>query len=209
MKDSWLLLAIAASTCSLGGIACDRASTDELVKPAGSAAAPASSAAPAVSSAAPAAEASPAVTPPALEEQAFSARKPSSLTAVRESTSSCALDRIGEAAAEAVTTVTRAKPVALMGWAAHGATGTSPPVVVVELAGKKRFFAPATRVKRPGIAADLKVPGFLNSGYDLLASFRAVDPGEYTVRILQVSLGGDAFACDTKKKIKVQVSDGG
>jgi hypothetical protein len=203
MSYSWFLLAVAASACLFGGIACDRASTDELTKPAESAhlPLPASQVSPANSA--------PPVEPPAvLEEQAFKAQKPTSIASAVEATP-CALDRVGDAPAEAVTTITREKPVLLMGWAAHGATGTSPPVVVVELSGKKRFFAAATRVKRPGIAAELKTPGLLNSGYDLLASFSAVPPGEYAVRILQVSLAGDAFLCDTEKKIKVQVSDAG
>jgi hypothetical protein len=142
---------------------------------------------------------------PVLEEQAFKAQKPTTLTGAVESTP-CALDRVGDAPAEELTAITRGKPVLLMGWAAHGATGTSPPVIVIELSGKKKFYAAATRVKRPGIAAELKTPGLLNSGYDMLGSFSAVDPGEYKVRVLQVSAGGDAFVCDTKKKLKVQVA---
>ena len=110
------------------------------------------------------------------------------------------------APASDVTKIDRTEPVKLVGWAAEPSTGTVPPVVIVELSSKgKHFYAPATRItKRADVAAAVKVPAFVDSGYDLLASFKTVTPGEYTVNVLQVDAAGKVHGCDTRRKFKIE-----
>lgn len=134
-----------------------------------------------------------------LTEQSFK-RRGSPTT-----TQSCALDRVGDKPAGESTAVTQKETVLLSGWAADAANRNVPEVIAVELVGEKdRYYASATRVKREGIVKALKSPGLLYSGFDLLASFKDIDPGEYTVHIYQVAASGEAFLCNTRKKITVE-----
>jgi hypothetical protein len=110
--------------------------------------------------------------------------------------------------------VNRNDSVRFVGWAADGATSTVPPVIVVELAREKTektekkplsLYARARRLsKRPDVAKSLNVPAFVDAGYDVLGTFEAAEPGEYTVNVLQVTEAGNAIACDTRKKLKVE-----
>jgi len=117
----------------------------------------------------------------------------------------CAVDRIGDHAASEVSAVARAEQTRLVGWAADAATKTVPPVVVVELAGAKHFFAPAVRATpRPDVAEAMKAPSLLAAGWDLLADFSAVPPGKYDIHILQVSAAAFASVCDPKRQIELK-----
>jgi hypothetical protein len=134
----------------------------------------------------------------------FKAEAPSSLCTPATS-ESCSLDAVGAAAAAEVTPVSREGTVTLVGWAADGAAGKVPPVVGLELIGeKKKFYAVASRItKRPDVAEAMKVPAFVDSGYDALTSFKDVEPGEYEVHVLQVNAAGNTLTCNTKRKVKV------
>jgi hypothetical protein len=136
---------------------------------------------------------------------------------------SCALDRVASAEAQPVTAVKRDQETMLIGWSADAEGGTVPPVVLVQLSPpedakaedkkapaskaktEKVFSAAATRItKRVDVADALKNPAFVDSGYDLLASFKNVPAGEYTVNVVQVTAAGKALLCDTRRKLKVE-----
>jgi hypothetical protein len=149
--------------------------------------------------------AAPIGAPPVLLEEKFVLERPTSFGSPAKTTS-CALDRVADSPASDVTTINRNDSVRLVGWAADGATSTVPPVIVVELARekKKSLYLRAHRLsKRPDVATSLGVPAFTDSGYDVLGTLEAAEPGEYTVNVLQVTEGGDAIVCDTRKKLKV------
>jgi hypothetical protein len=179
----------------------------ERAKPAPETIAPSAQSARAAQSASAAAAASgpaPLVAPPVLVEESFRKEKPSSMCSPATA-SPCSLDHVGATPAGEVTKVNRKDVARITGWAADGATGTVPPVVVIELAGTKKYYVTATHVsRRPDVAAATKMPALVNSGYDALAAFKTVDPGEYAVNILQVSASGEASKCETKKKLQVE-----
>jgi hypothetical protein len=142
--------------------------------------------------------------PPALLEEEFRPNKPTSFASPAP-LSPCSLDTVEGVNTGPITSVDRRTAKRLIGWAADGVTGTVPPVVVIELSGKQSYYLKAVRLtKRPDVVVVTKVPALINSGYDAQALFRAVEPGEYAVRVLQVSAAGDAFSCDTRKKLKVE-----
>jgi hypothetical protein len=142
--------------------------------------------------------------PPVLVEEAFKAEPPSGVCSISASTP-CMFDGVVGGVAQDVTTVKREGTTALFGWAADGTTTSIPSVVIVELVGAaKKFYAAATRAKRPDVAIALKQPALIGSGYDLLASFRDVDPGEYGVQIVQITATGGGLTCDTRRKLKVE-----
>jgi hypothetical protein len=142
---------------------------------------------------------------PVLIEEAFRAERPSSFSNP-EKANSCGLDLIDGAGIGDVATVDADQNVRLVGWAADGATGTVPPIVVLELTReKKSLYARARRVtKRPDVAAASKVQAFAESGFDVLGNFQNVPPGEYSVTVLQVNDAGNALVCDTRKRLKVE-----
>lgn len=142
---------------------------------------------------------------PVLVEEAFRTERPSSFASPTKS-NSCALDTVEGAPCADVATVRASENVRLVGWAADGSTETVPPIVVLELTrGKKSLYARARRItKRPDVAAASKVQAFSDSGYDVLANFQGVEPGEYSVTVLQVTDAGNALACDTRKKLKIE-----
>jgi hypothetical protein len=121
------------------------------------------------------------------------------------SVTACALDQLGPTPATDSMTVTREGDVGFIGWAADPADGTVPPVVTIELVGPQKYFAAATRLtKRPDVAEVLKAPALIDSGYDAAASFAAVEPGVYDVRVTQVTAWAEVLTCETRRKIKVQ-----
>jgi hypothetical protein len=184
-----------------GVSACERpqSASEELAKQAASArAAHVASAAAALSGA------TPLGAPAVLLEEAFRARKPTSFGSPAP-LSPCSLDQVAGAIAGPITSVDRKTAQRLTGWAADGPTGTVPPVVIVELSGRQSYYLKAVRLtKRPDVVAVHKNLALMNSGYDALAMFRAVEPGEYAVHVLQVTAEGDAFTCDTSKKLQVE-----
>lgn len=167
------------------------------------AAASARAAAEAASGSASAAPAEPP--PPVMTLHPFKAQPPSSLC-TPSTTASCALDKVGDVVATDVTPVKRDGTTPLVGWAGDADTSTVPPVILVELvSATKKFYAPADRItKRPDVAEALKMPALVNAGYDLLTSFKDVDPGEYAVNVLQVNVAGTAITCSTRRKVKVE-----
>jgi hypothetical protein len=158
--------------------------------------------------------------------QEFTAQVPPALcSAARGGT--CALDVVGKNQAQDMTVIKRGQETVLIGWAADTDTGTVPPVVIMQLAppspskpedkkapaskvieykkGEKVYFAGATRItKRTDVAEVQKTPAFIDSGYDLLASFKKVPAGEYTVGIAQVTANGQALVCDTTRRLKIE-----
>lgn len=184
--------------CALWG--CEPTASPELV-----AAAKTVHSAEAASAAVVAAKPTPLGAAPSLVEEAFREGRPSSFGSPAK-VSSCALDLVDDAPIGDVATIKEDENVRLVGWAADGATGSVPPVVVVELARpKKAFYVRARRVtKRPDVATASKVEAFVDSGYDVLSNFQIVEAGEYSVTVLQVNDAGNALACDTRKKLKVE-----
>jgi hypothetical protein len=141
---------------------------------------------------------------PVVAETAFGPEQPTAFCSFAKS-DACFLDVINEGNPAHVPPIGRTVPVHLVGWAVDFATGTVPPVIGVELLGSERFYAPAVRVRsRPDVARVLKVPSFIHSGYDVVASLGAVTPGEYTIDVLQVNVRGIALRCETKRKITVE-----
>jgi hypothetical protein len=117
----------------------------------------------------------------------------------------CALDRIGDAAAEPVNRVPLDHPVALTGWSADIASGSVPPVVILEFEGATRFFAPAARItKRTDVAQFFKRPELADSGYDALIAFAGLPPGTYAVKIDSVTAAGAVTSCDPRRKIEIK-----
>ena len=121
-------------------------------------------------------------------------------------TESCAIDAVGPAPAAEVTTVKRDDTAVLVGWAADAARQSVPPVVGLELVGEtKKFYAIASRItKRPDVAAALKVPAFVDAGYDVRTTFEDVDPGEYEVHVFQIDESTSALTCNTRRKLAVE-----
>jgi hypothetical protein len=144
---------------------------------------------------------------PVLAEEAFKAAVPSSLCSPQKP-GGCQLDGVRGIGANDTdaSIVRRDEVVSLMGWGADAAAGTVPPVIVIEIAGPtKKFYASATRsMKRPDVAVALNAPGLANAGFEMLASFRNVDPGDYLVNIFQVNAAGEALACETHRKLRVE-----
>jgi hypothetical protein len=139
---------------------------------------------------------------PVLPETAFVAERPSSLCSPTKS-STCNLDMIGYMPAADVNPVERDVPVQMIGWASDD--GSAPPIVLLELAGAVQYYSAAIRgTQRPDVAAALKAPALLHSGYDLFVSFRDVDPGRYSVNVVQVTSSGRSLICDTHRKILVR-----
>lgn len=165
-----------------------------------------SAAAQASASAAASSDPAVAVPPPPLEPETFSADQPSGLT-IPVKSESCNLDIVAGAPASDVATLNRNTntPSLFVGWAVDGDTGKVPPVVVLELvAGQSHYYVPATRItQRPDVAERFKQPSYLHSGFDVLASLATVEPGEYTVNVLQVTRSGQAISCDPKRRIKI------
>jgi hypothetical protein len=191
--------ALVAAAAGLGACDRSRSASAELAKQAERA-----RAAHVASAAAAASGAVPLGAPPALLEEEFRPRKPTSFGSPAP-LSPCSLDQVEGVKAGSITSVDRKTAKRLIGWAADGAAGTVPPVVVIELSGKQSYYVKAVRLtKRPDVVVVNKNPALINSGYDTQALFRAVEPGEYAVHVLQVSAAGDAFICDTRKKLKVE-----
>lgn len=143
--------------------------------------------------------------PPVLAEEAFKAAPPSGVCAAVKS-APCAFDGVAGGVAQDITTVKREGTAPFFGWAADATTTAIPPVVIVELVGTgKKFYAAATRAtKRPDVAQALSQPALIDSGYDVLASFHDVDPGEYSVQIVQITAAGTGLTCDSRRKLKVE-----
>lgn len=79
------------------------------------------------------------------------------------------------------------------------------PVVILEFAGATRYFAQAARItKRPDVAAALKHPELVDSGYDALLSFAGVAPGAYSVKVDMVTASGAVLQCDTRRKVELK-----
>jgi hypothetical protein len=117
----------------------------------------------------------------------------------------CSLDLIDDEPVSDSVVLPRRVPVRLIGWAADGTTRTVPPVVTLELAGDTTYAAPAARfTRRPDVARALKTPAFATSGYDVMALLRAVEPGRYRLRVVQVTAGGEGIVCDTRRTLVVE-----
>jgi hypothetical protein len=117
----------------------------------------------------------------------------------------CSLDVVGDDPATDVVTVTRGVPSRFVGWAADRTTNTVPRVVQVTLVGERIYAAPAVRLTpRSDVARSLGDPELLHSGYDVLAVLRAVLPGTYAVKVVQVNTRGDLLLCDTRRKLVVE-----
>jgi hypothetical protein len=135
---------------------------------------------------------------------AFDSKEPPAFQAAVES-AGCALDQVSGASAADVTEVPRGSEVRLIGWAADTTAKTVPPVVVVQLVGKQKYYAPAVHATlRPDVAESFGAPQLLGSGWDLLTTFSNVAPGTYDVRLLAVASTGDTATCDSKKKLAVK-----
>jgi hypothetical protein len=117
----------------------------------------------------------------------------------------CSLDKVGLDSAAETTEVSREGDVRLVGWAADTNAKTIPPLVVIQLTGNKKYYAPAVHATpRPDVAQAYGAPNLVGAGWDVLGNFSKVDPGLYEVRILEVSPAGDALVCDPKKKLTVK-----
>ena len=115
------------------------------------------------------------------------------------------MDKVGKQSAEASTDIGRSGELHLIGWAADVASKMVPPVVIIELNGAKRWFAPAVRATpRPDVAAAFAIPGLVASGWDLLADLSPVPVGNYDVRVLEVSSAGFPLVCDPKRRLNVK-----
>lgn len=127
--------------------------------------------------------------------------------AVRDATPvvGCAIDRVGASIAGPQSTVGRAGPTHVLGWAADVGHKTVGPVVILELRGSGRFFAPAVRgVARPDVAAAMKAPELTDAGWEVLVDFSAVPAGSYEARLLSVSQAGVPEVCDPRHSVSVQ-----
>jgi len=144
-----------------------------------------------------------ALVPVVLVPTVFDTKEPSALHAAAP-IEGCALDRVGDATATDTTEVSRTGEVHLIGWAADVANKVAP-VVVIELAGAKKYFAPAVHATpRPDVAAFFNIASLRGAGWDVLAQFVNVAPGTYDVRVFEVSVAGDALVCDPKRKLSVK-----
>jgi hypothetical protein len=146
------------------------------------------------------------VEPPTLATVPFVMAKPSAFNSGTKTTTACALDTLGGNPAAEVNTVQHDGRLRLVGWATDDVnSGSIPPVVGIELAGRKSAYAMGARVtKRQDVADTLKIPLLATAGYDVDATFNDVPAGEYTVNVLQVNAAGDALTCATKRKLKVE-----
>jgi hypothetical protein len=112
---------------------------------------------------------------------------------------------VSGAKATEATEVSHEAEARFVGWVGDIASKTVPPVVVVELLGAKKYYAPAVHsTPRPDVAQTFGAPSLTGSGWDLLATFADVAPATYELLILGVSPAGEAVTCNTKKKIIVK-----
>jgi len=107
-------------------------------------------------------------------------------------------------------TVSKNSPLKMIGWAVHGKTISVPRTVVIQLASDDggKYYAPAARTKRPGLATAFKTPVYEDAGFDIgSVSLSNVPAGQYAVSVIQVSdeAGPDtALVCDAQKKMEVE-----
>lgn len=148
----------------------------------------------------------PSAPPPKLRLSAPEPEAPSSLCSP-EPVEDCSLDVVNGEPIKEIAKVSRDANVTLVGWATGPDRSSVPPVVVVVLTGpdEKALYAPAQRITpRLDVAEALKSPALAKSGYDLLTTFKDVKAGEYSVKIAQVDLHGNALVCKTKKRLLVE-----
>ncbi len=150
-----------------------------------------------------AAASAPAASPSKLVPATFDKTVPAALATMTH-IEGCSLDQIGGHSVGPATRVSTDQPLGFTGWAADVKTATVPPVIIVELEGPARYFAPAFRItKRADVAQAFKQPALVDAGYDALLSFAGVAPGTYSVKVDSVTASGAALQCDTQRKLEV------
>jgi len=146
------------------------------------------------------------------DNDGFSGTLPTALAGLTMSASAggvCVVDLINDSASEAVT-VSKNSPLKMIGWAVDGKTISVPRTVVIQLASVAggKFYAPAARTKRPGLATAFKTPAYEDGGFDTgSVSLSNVPAGQYAVSVIQVSDEASpdtALVCDAQKKMEIE-----
>lgn len=98
----------------------------------------------------------------------------------------------------------RGNAYTLVGFATNAESGTVPATVRVLLLGAEVYGVDArTGFARPDVAEYFKVPAFATAGYQAVAGFDDVAPGEYRVFVLEAD-GPAPVACPSHQSVIVQ-----
>lgn len=124
-----------------------------------------------------------------------------------ERTGRCALDRIDGRRVGDETSLNKTGQVSFSGWAAASREHPISPVVVMELSSDDdKIYVRAARGSHPreDVAVTMGEDALVRSEWEALTSFADVKPDVYRVRILQVDSTGRTYACDTRRKLKLE-----
>ncbi len=104
----------------------------------------------------------------------------------------CSLDTINGSITRSAT-VSRKIPLSISGWIVNNtATGATQEKVVIRLSstdGSSLFYASASnqKISRPDVASALRNPNFEKSGFNLMATLKAVSTGQYNLELIQLN----------------------
>lgn len=117
----------------------------------------------------------------------------------------CSLDRVDRSAPKAAE-IRRGTAAALQGWAADMKRQDVPPTLIIVLEGKTAsYFAAGVRgPQRPDVAKMFKNEAYVDAGFRAVIDFADVVPGDYRVKIFQMSWAEKPTLCDTQKVVTVQ-----
>lgn len=122
-------------------------------------------------------------------------------TASLQKVKTCFLDTINRQGATA--TAPANSPVTFSGWIIDE-NGRGPSSLAVVLSGTKVYAVKgSTSVSRPDVAKALGKADVGNAGFNVSVRLEGIDPGTYTVSLLQPGRRGPA-ACDTQGSLTVQ-----
>lgn len=147
---------------------------------------------------------SPVAAPPVLDARPFVRTVSDAVGGEQDRGVNCSLDAISWRPAPEAVVLDRHTSVAFQGWAADNALGV-PDKIVFLLIGKDAAFgvAGATGQSRPDVAAALKNPAFVKSGYAVDADLSDVPQGEYRAALLESFQAGER-RCELSKTIAIK-----
>lgn len=132
------------------------------------------------------------------------ATRPSNIPKTLITSSSCSFDRFDGLARETVSVVKDKSKVNLNGWMGNPASTGAPGPIVLEMDGPSKFyFAGKRSLKRPDVAAALKKPVLVDSGWESNVDLSAVPPGSYKLHLIMLDEQSGSV-CDPNGTIVVK-----
>ena len=117
---------------------------------------------------------------------------------------SCALDRVGNADADAAFALTAGEPLLAEGWVADTGRGALPKVAWLVLQGERGDFHVAVELgySRPDVAEALGKRALAKSGYHVQASTQGLPSGDYRIAVHSADRAG-LLTCDTRRTARI------